>query len=150
MPKSYNWNPSTCIYENGKYLKSISDTLVIVCNETMNSIDSVSRNVTNTVTANVTSTVSINSDDKNLRHKMDCPVLHKVLLLVILRFIITAVSYHYGKRKVKIKAHCCNSNIKIENNELKKSNIKDCACYNFDDIIKTEDSDFDNFLLDKK
>ena len=29
--KDYSWNPSTCICENGKYLKSIADTLVICC-----------------------------------------------------------------------------------------------------------------------
>ena len=31
--KDYNWNPSTCISQNGKYLKSIADILVIACDE---------------------------------------------------------------------------------------------------------------------
>ena len=29
--KDYNWNPSTCICENSKYLKSIADSSVIEC-----------------------------------------------------------------------------------------------------------------------
>ena len=31
--KDYGWNPSTSICENSKYLKSIADTSVIVCDE---------------------------------------------------------------------------------------------------------------------
>ena len=31
--KDYSWNPSTCISENSKYLKSITDTSVIKCGE---------------------------------------------------------------------------------------------------------------------
>ena len=38
----------------------------------------------------------------------------------------------------------------MENNELKKVCIKNCTCYYFDDIIKIEDFDFDDILLDKK
>ena len=55
--KNYSWNPTTCIYENGMYLKRISNTSVIVCDEIMNSTDCVSRNVTNTIPTNVTNTV---------------------------------------------------------------------------------------------
>ena len=53
--KNYSWNPSTCIYENDKYLKSIADTSVIVCDEIINATDSVSTNVTNTISTNVMS-----------------------------------------------------------------------------------------------
>ena len=35
-------------------------------------------------------------------------------------------------------------------NELKKIDIKNWACYYFNDIIKIKDIDFDNILLDKK
>ena len=35
-------------------------------------------------------------------------------------------------------------------NEFKKVGIKNRACYYFDDIIKLEDFDFNNILLDKK
>ena len=31
--KDYIWNPSTCICENGKYLESIIDNSVIICDE---------------------------------------------------------------------------------------------------------------------
>ena len=38
----------------------------------------------------------------------------------------------------------------MENNEFKKIRIKNRTCYYFDDIIKFEDSDFDNILINKK
>ena len=40
--------------------------------------------------------------------------------------------------------------IKMENNDkLKEINIKNSICYYFDDIIKIEDLDLDNILLEK-
>ena len=40
---------------------------------------------------------------------------------------------------------------KMENNyELKEIYIKNFTCYYFDDIIKFEDFDFDNILVDEK
>ena len=38
----------------------------------------------------------------------------------------------------------------MENNELKKACIENSTCYYFDDIIKIEDFDFGNILLDEK
>ena len=39
---------------------------------------------------------------------------------------------------------------KMENNDkLKEINIKNSICYYFDDIIKIEDLDLDNILLEK-
>ena len=38
----------------------------------------------------------------------------------------------------------------MKNNELKKFPIKSRTCYHFDDIIKFEDFDFDNILIDEK
>ena len=38
----------------------------------------------------------------------------------------------------------------MENNELKKVCIKNRMCYYFDDIIKIEDFNLDNVLIDKK
>ena len=49
-----NWNPSTCICKNGKYLKNIADTSVIVCDKIINVTDSLSTNVTNTMPLNMT------------------------------------------------------------------------------------------------
>ena len=36
------------------------------------------------------------------------------------------------------------------NDELKQINIKNCACYYFHDILKIEDFDIDNILIDEK
>ena len=38
----------------------------------------------------------------------------------------------------------------MEINEFKEVRIKNYTCYYFDEIIKFEDFDFDNFLIDKK
>ena len=37
-----------------------------------------------------------------------------------------------------------------KNNELKKFGTENRTCYNFDDIIKTQDFYYDNILLDEK
>ena len=39
---------------------------------------------------------------------------------------------------------------KMGNNELKKVRIKNRTCYYFDGIIKLEDFDLDNILIDEK
>ena len=62
-----------------------------MCDEIINVTDSVStnvintilRNMTNTISINVMSTVSKNSDDKKVRYKIDCYILHTVLLVII-------------------------------------------------------------------
>ena len=38
----------------------------------------------------------------------------------------------------------------MENNEFYKVRIKNRTCYYFTDVIKLEDFDFDNVLIDKK
>ena len=40
------------------------------------------------------------------------------------------------------------SNIKMGNNEFKEVRIKNRTCYYFNDIIKLEDFDLDNILID--
>ena len=35
------------------------------------------------------------------------------------------------------------------NNKLKEINIKNCMCYYFDDIIRIDDSNFDNILTNE-
>ena len=41
--------------------------------------------------------------------------------------------------------------MKMESNDkLKEIDIKNRTCYYFDDIIKMEDFDFNNMLIDKK
>ena len=38
----------------------------------------------------------------------------------------------------------------MESNEFYKVRIKNRTCYYFNDVIKLEDFDFDNVLIDKK
>ena len=53
-----------------------------MCDEIMEIV--VSTNDTSTKSENVTSTMLKNSDDKKVRYKMDCYILKKILLLIIL------------------------------------------------------------------
>ena len=57
MQKNHSWYPSTCICKNGKYLECIADISVIVYDEIINIIDSVSRNMKNIILTNIRSTV---------------------------------------------------------------------------------------------
>ena len=90
---------------------SISDTSVIVCDGIINATDSVSTNVTNaipanmtnTMSTNVTSTVAITSDDKKVKYKIDCYILYKVLLVIILLIIMPIICYPYVKHGSKQK-----------------------------------------------
>ena len=54
-------------------------------------------NVADGASTNVTSTVLINSDDKKVIYKMDCFILHTILLVIILLLIISIICYHYKK-----------------------------------------------------
>ena len=64
----YGWNPSMCICENDKYLKSIADTSVITCDEVISVIDIVSTKMAKYYSKNV----SIHPDRKKVRYKFDC------------------------------------------------------------------------------
>ena len=97
--KYYTWNPTTFSCENGKYLGSVIGDSEIRCDETINAADSVSTNLMSTASTNVTITASINFHNKKVRYKMDCYILHAVLLL----FMIALVCYHYTKRRSKQK-----------------------------------------------
>ena len=91
--KDYSWNPSIFICENNKYLKSIVNDSVIVCDEIIN--------VTGSVSTNGLSALSKISDNKNVRYKMSCYILHTFLLVTILLFIITIVCHHCAKHRSK-------------------------------------------------
>ena len=64
----FSWNPSKCICENSKYLKSIADTSVTQCDKIIIVMDvsstmqgnAIATNSTNTIATNVMSTVSVN------------------------------------------------------------------------------------------
>ena len=98
--KDCSWSPSTSICENNRYLKSVADTLVIVCHEIITVMDNVStKKKTNTIAINVTSTASINGHSKKVR---DCYILHTVSLGIIL-LIIIIICHHYAKEKGAIQ-----------------------------------------------
>ena len=56
MQKGYSWNPSTCVFENSKYLRSIGNISVIEFDEIIFVMDVLSTKMTNNIEANVTST----------------------------------------------------------------------------------------------
>ena len=58
--KDYSCNLNTCICEYFKYLKSIADNSVIVCDEFINATDSLSTNVKNIIPTNVANAISTN------------------------------------------------------------------------------------------
>ena len=51
---------------------------------------------------------------------------------------------------MKTKTPYCTNNVKIEKNEFLKVCFKNRTCYYFDDIVKLEDFDMENFLIDEK
>ena len=106
--KDYSWNPCTCICENSKYLKSITDTSVITCDEIISIMDIVTTKMTNTIATNVMNTSSVTCHCKKIR---DCYILHTVLLAIILLLIITIIYYHFQNKKTLM-----HNNIKMENN----------------------------------
>ena len=91
--KDYSWNPSTCICENSKYLKSASDTSVTECDEIIIVMNNVSTK--KTIATNVMSTASVNCHSIKVR---DCYILHTVLLAIILLLIIISICYYYAKQ----------------------------------------------------
>ena len=52
-----------------------------------------------------------------------------------------------SKTESTTKKYRCANNIKMENNELKKVKIKNLTRYHFDDVIKFEDSKFNNIVI---
>ena len=80
---------------------------------------------------------------------MDCYILHTYLYVTKLISIIAIICYHYIKYSQN-KNILITTNIKTENNETKKVGIKNRMSYYFDDIIKIQDFDFGNILLEEK
>ena len=100
MLKDYSWNPSTCICEDSKYLKSIADTSVTECEEIIIVMNNVSRKKTNTIAANVTSTAWINCHSKNVRI---CYIPNTVLLAIILLLKIIIICCRLQNKKEQYK-----------------------------------------------
>ena len=94
--KDYSWNPSTCICEKRKHLKSVDDTSVTRCDEIVIITDNLSTKKTNTIATDVTNTASINCYNKKVKQ---CYILHAVLLAIIFLLIIIIICYHHAKQK---------------------------------------------------
>ena len=77
----------------------------------------VSTKMTNTIAKNV----SINSYDKEVRYKINCFILHTVLLVIILLLITTIICYHYAEHSSKQKS---TNNLKCKIMSLKKFVLK--------------------------
>ena len=86
MQKDYFWNSSTCAWEINRYLKSIANDLVIICNEI---IDAVAKSY-----ENVYGTESINLNDKKATCKIDNYYILITLLLVTILSLINATCYY--------------------------------------------------------
>ena len=96
--KDDNWNPSTCICENSKYLRSVADTSVTKCDEIVIDIDIASAKKTNTIATKKASTASINFHSKKVR---DCYILHTVLLIPIILLIANSICCYLIKCRTK-------------------------------------------------
>ena len=81
--KDYSWNPSTCIYEISKYLKSNTVVSVNECGEFIIVMNNVLTKTT--IATNIMSTTSINYLSIKVRYSY---ILHTILLAVILLLII--------------------------------------------------------------
>ena len=97
--KDYSWTSRTCICENDKYLKSIADTLVILCDEIIWITYIMSTNGAHAISINM----STNSDDKKVRYKMNCYILHMIFLVLTLLVIIAITCYHCAKHWSELK-----------------------------------------------
>ena len=92
-------NPSTCICENSKYLKSFADTSVIKCDEIVIVINNLSTKKINTITTNVTSTALINWHSKKVRESY---ILHTVFLITVTLLIAVSICCYLIKYQTNI------------------------------------------------
>ena len=67
--------------------------LLIQCDKIIDAPESVSTNLSCTVSKNTENIGSRNFDDRKLRHKTYCCILHMVLLVVILLSMIAVIFY---------------------------------------------------------
>ena len=75
------------------YLKRITDTSVIACDEIISVMDFVSIKMTTTIVTYL----SINCQTKNVR---DCYIFHTVLLAIILLLTIFIICYYDANQKL--------------------------------------------------
>ena len=71
-------------------------------------------------------------------------IFHTILLVTVLLLKIVTICY-YCKNIVQNKKTCYHINIKWQkNNKLRRIDIKNRACYYFNNIISTKDIDFES------
>ena len=68
---------------------------MIACVEVMYVLDSVSTNTTNNLPVSITNTIptniTTNYEDKKVRYKIDCYILHAILLVIVLLFVTAII-----------------------------------------------------------
>ena len=101
--KNHSLNPRHIFVKMVSIFKKMAYDPEIVCDETIYVMDSVLIKMTNTRTTNVTSTVSMRRYNEKVRYKIDCYILHTVLLVITLLLIIAIIYYHYAKHRLKQK-----------------------------------------------
>ena len=72
VKKSYVWNPAPCSYENGKYLASIMDDSVIVCDYGSYDEDAAAKSYDKTKTV----PTNLNEKKQLVKHKISIFYLH--------------------------------------------------------------------------
>ena len=82
----YSWNPNTCIYENGKYLKSNVDDSVMVCDNIINARDHVRINKPDKYYSNKCGKFCINKCDKYYTNKCHTNYINKCYKYCVNKF----------------------------------------------------------------
>ena len=81
--KDYGWNPAICNCENGKYLASIMDDLVIKCDEVIKLYDEEIK------------TIPTNFNEKNITCKTQNFYILLIFSLVIITLLMAVSIYYY-------------------------------------------------------
>ena len=83
--KDYSWNPSTCICENSKYLKSVVDTSVTECDEIVIVMNNLSTKMANIITTKKTNTITTNIRDCYILHSLSYNYCQLLLFSIIMQ-----------------------------------------------------------------
>ena len=92
--KYYIWNPSTCVTIFNKYYW-LSDYGWQNCKRIIKCTKKIGQQMLSLLCQQV-------RYRKSVRHKMNCYILHTVLLLMVLLFIIPVACYNYAKHRSKL------------------------------------------------
>ena len=99
------WNPATCSCENGKYLATIMDKSVIMCDEVIESYDE------------ETKLIPTNSNEKKPTYKMQNFYVLLAFLLITIALLIAVTIYcflikYQAKQKHLLPVHNTNNELK--------------------------------------